>query len=242
MTNVPPEADAAPRPNEQGAEAPPEDLARQCLTVYRPRPGEEGDLWAPTVGPVEIPPGWDFLSRGEAFITRQVKKGPHWVLKGRFNNRGGYTPVLGVYAPAESIAAARVRDKQTTEQRARARHGSQTRRDEAEKRYRVDFEQACVQFLDLAPEHEEFARSIAREVTEHACVKHSGRVGRSGKLPLADKAALAVRAYVRHVYTDYEQYLPKGLEEEDYWEVKGDAQAEVDRFLQQHRAGGSGVR
>ena len=217
------------------------ELAQQCLTVYRPRPGEAGDLWTPNAGVVEIPPGWGFLPRGNAFITRQVKQGPHWLLKGRVNRKGRYTPVLGVYAPAEAIAAAQARAEQTEEQRAPAREKSRARRDQAEERHRAEFEEACFQFLNLAPQHEELARSIARQASERACEKHSGRVGRTSRLALDQKAELAVRSCIRHAHTDYEKYLAGELPEATYRAVKDDAQADVDRFLRQHRVRGDGV-
>ena len=83
-----------------------EDLAKQSLVVYRTRPEEGGDVWTPEHGAVSIPEGWQFLPRGDAFVTRRVKQGPHWVLKGRYSRKGGYTPVHGVYAPAEAIVDA----------------------------------------------------------------------------------------------------------------------------------------
>jgi len=235
MTKTLRDADGiTPRNNEHAAVSPAE-LAQRCLTVYRPRPGEAGELWIPSVGPVDVPAGWEFLPRGDAYVTRRVKKGPHWMLKGRFNKRGGYTPVLGVYAPAEAIAAARVLAEQTEKRRAPVRQRSRARRDLAEERYREEFEQACLRFLNFAPEHAELACSIACQAAERACEKRSGRVGRTSRLTLEQKVELAVRACIRHAHTDYEQYLVAELPEMEYREVKDDAQADVNRFLCQHR-------
>jgi hypothetical protein len=68
----------------------------------------------------------------------------------------------------------------------------------------------------------------------------SGRVGRTTKIPLEKKAELAVRAYIRHNYTDYEERLDSvkiPLEQDDflYREIKAEAQEDVDIFLSQHR-------
>jgi hypothetical protein len=235
MTNTVPDADGITSHGDDQAAVSPAELAGRYLTVYRPRPREAGELWTPIFGPVEVPHGWEFLPCGDAYVTRQVKQGPHWVLKGRFNRRGGYTPVLGAYAPTEAIAAARVRAQQTEEQRAPIRERSRTRRDQAEERYRAEFAEACLRFLDFAPEHQELACSIARRATEQACEKHSGRVGRTSRLELDQKAELAVRACIRHAHTDYEEYLVGKLPEMAYREVKDDAQAAVDHFLYQHR-------
>jgi hypothetical protein len=47
----------------------------------------------------------------------------------------------------------------------------------------------------------------ARTIAEHACEKHSGRVGRTAAAKELDPETvdLAVRAYIRHVHTDYDR-------------------------------------
>jgi hypothetical protein len=65
-------------------------------------------------------------------------------------------------------------------------------------------------------------------------------VGRTRKLPIQEKAILAVRAYIRHKYTKYEdQLLDFGfpLEPGDYLyrEIKSEADEAVDKFLTSHR-------
>src|SRR5262245_4900807 len=84
----------------------PPELAGRTLMVWQARDAEDGDVWSPEHGNLRIPEGWCFLSRGDAFITRHAKRGPHWVLKGRPNRKRRYTPVLGIYAPARSIEEA----------------------------------------------------------------------------------------------------------------------------------------
>jgi len=55
-----------------------------------------------------------------------------------------------------------------------------------------------------------------REITiaEHACMKYSGRVGRSAAAKHLDEIAvtLAVRANVRHIMTEYDELLSKGYD------------------------------
>lgn len=50
---------------------------------------------------------------------------------------------------------------------------------------------------------------IAMEVAEHACRRHSGRIGRTAAAKaLSDEAVdLAVQAHVRHQHTSYDDYL-----------------------------------
>ena len=63
------------------------ELAKKVLIIHRPRPGEPGDFWTSGYGVVSIPDGWEFLPRGNTYITREVKKGPHWILMGRYIGR-----------------------------------------------------------------------------------------------------------------------------------------------------------
>jgi len=53
----------------------------------------------------------------------------------------------------------------------------------------------------------------AEEIARHACEKHSGRVGRSASAKELDpgKVTLAVRAHIRHLHTEYDSLLAKGL-------------------------------
>jgi len=47
------------------------------------------------------------------------------------------------------------------------------------------------------------------EIAEHACLKYSGRIGRSAAAKKFDEYAiqLAVIAHIRHVETEYDEYL-----------------------------------
>lgn len=173
-------------------------LAKEVLFIVRSRDGEVGEYSTSEYGNIRIPNGWVFLPRGDAFITRQVKKGPHWVLKGTYNRKGGYTRIKGVFAPAETIKTAQAAAEATKVRRKIAREKARPRREKAEQQYRHDFEEACLCFLDFAPAYSELAREIAAETASLACEKHSGRVGRTGLIDLAAKAAFAVRAYIRH--------------------------------------------
>jgi len=51
-------------------------------------------------------------------------------------------------------------------------------------------------------------------IAEHACRKYSARVGRTAAAKSLDAVAidLAVRAHVRHVETEYDMLLARGVE------------------------------
>lgn len=227
------------QPKSYSSAPPPDDLATKTLIVWRSRTGDHGMYWTREYGDIPIPPDWEFLPPGNAFVTRRVKKGPHWVLIGTYNRRGGYTPVLGIFAPAVAIQTAKAADAASAAERSQARSSAQKQRDKAEAQYRKEFEDACMRFLDFAPMHQELAKEIAQQATQVACEKHSGRVGRTSLIPLADKVSLAVRAYIRHSHTDYESSLPQSrgfLDHDVYLDARKAAHADVTRFLDEHRA------
>ena len=69
-------------------------------------------------------------------------------------------------------------------------------------------------------------------IAEFACLKYSGRVGRSAAAKSLDEAAvrLAVIAHIRHLETNYDELLAKGLERHDAREQVAD---EIRRVLAQ---------
>lgn len=214
------------------------DLVGKVLILYPSRSDEEGDYWTANHGNVEVPEGWEFLPRGDMFLTKRVKQGPHWVLKGRRNRKKGYTPVHGVFAPASAIREAEAAAEATNAKRGKAREAGRAARDREEEQYRATFEEACLKFLDFAPRYRNLAVRIARETTAHACQKHSRRVGRTRLIDLEDRAALAVRANLRHRYTRYEFEVAGAealMDDEAYRLARANAHENVDLFLEKHR-------
>lgn len=211
------------------------------LPVWRAREGD--GYWNPDRGNLSVPDGWVFVPVGDAFVTREVKKGPHWVLLKR---RKGYTATLGVFCPEANLAAAEARRDGTAVSRERQRAAGRVSRKRAESRYRAEMEGAVLDFLAFRPEHAALARGIAAGAAAQATVVGSGRVGRTRKLTLAQRAELAARAFLRHRHTDYETQLGEmagesellsGRDSDDplYREVKQDARRRVDGFLASHR-------
>ena len=213
-------------------------LERLNLDVYDTRDG----LWNPELGELQLPDGWEFLSAGDAFITRHVKAaGVYWVL---WQPRGKNRPhrrQLGVCAPISTIEQARARAAATEQKRADNRVVNRASRDRAEARYRVELARAVRAWLEFPPEQSELADDIARGVADHAAVVDSGRVGRVRTLTLEERARLAARAYIRHRYTDYEHRLGDldlflaEIDDVDYREIKNEAHDAVDQFLTEHR-------
>jgi hypothetical protein len=64
------------------------------------------------------PDGWEFLATGDAFVTRRVKAaGVYWSLWRPRDRNHPHRRLLGILAPAATIAQARVRAKQTADER-----------------------------------------------------------------------------------------------------------------------------
>ena len=72
-------------------------------------------------------------------------------------------------------------------------------------------------------------------IAEHACLKYSGRIGRSaGAKSLNEEAIrLAVIAHIRHAETPYDKLLARGFER---WEAREQVTAAVDQVLAQWEA------
>ncbi|MBI4288078.1 MAG: DUF2293 domain-containing protein [Chloroflexi bacterium] len=212
------------------------DHADEVLWVYSSRT-PDGGWWHPKYGDVKGPEGWEWLPSGDAYITRQVKQlGLHWVV---VKKRKEFTQAIGLLAPADNIQQARRLAEETESRRKEKRAVSAKQREKKEQDYATKFARAVLDFLAFAPRHRKLAQKIAEGTARQATVVGSGRVGRTAKLELAEKAELAARAYIRHTYTGYEDRLLKNglfdLDRETHHYLKSEAHEEVDEFLERHR-------
>ena len=113
--------------------------------------------------------------------------------------------------------------------RARHREREAVRREEVDSKYVEEFAARVRERFPGCPTGRE------REMAEHACLKYSGRIGRSALAKAMDEAAvrLAVVAHVRHRETEYDELLAKGHER---WQARADVEEAVDRVLQKWEA------
>ncbi|MBI3855896.1 MAG: DUF2293 domain-containing protein [Planctomycetes bacterium] len=81
--------------------------------------------------------------------------------------------------------------------------------------------------------------SEANEIARHACEKYGGRVGRSASAKEFEPKAieLAVRARIRHRFTNYDDLLFEGMTVTD---AGAEIRPDLDRVCDQWRAGGEG--
>ncbi len=153
---------------------------------------------------LQAPSDWELLPPGDAALTRRVKAaGPTWTIK---QKKGRKVFSLGVWAPAERIAAIRaeLESERSTEAYANRRAADKARRERKQNAYVEDFRGAVLTFLDFAPSYAELAEQMADAVTRHATPVGSGTVARTQRIPIEKRAESAVIAWLRHQTTAYD--------------------------------------
>jgi hypothetical protein len=103
-----------------------------CLDVYETQDG----YWNPDHGDVEVPPGWEFLASGDAFVTRRVKADGHywqaWLPKTRSRQ---HRRLIGLWAPKATIDAAGRAAEESATTRAKKRDANARGHAAHEQRY-----------------------------------------------------------------------------------------------------------
>ena len=167
-----------------------------------------------------------FLPRGDAALTRRASR--YSSLKAvlvRFSRSRNRYERQGVLVEEAALARAEQECLADSDARSRARERRAERDAEIDVRYRGEFASHIRRLYPGCPDSEAIA------IAEHACLKHSGRVGRTADAKRFDPEtiALAVRAHVRHVHTEYDQLLGTGW---DRHEARDRVLPQVDRLLE----------
>lgn len=110
------------------------------------------------------------------------------------------------------------------EVRARRREREAERMAELDQKYMERFAKRVRELFPLCPHGREVV------IAEHACLKYSGRIGRTATAKSLDESAirLAVIAHIRHAETPYDDLLATGL---DRWEARARVEGKVDAIL-----------
>ncbi len=149
-----------------------------------------------------------FLPSGNAALTRRSRKHSglsaivlKWSKTRRRYERQGILVEEQAISKAETECLA---DKDAREQR---RIRETERRSQQDVAYIKQFANEIRQHYPKCPQ------KTAKSISEHACLKYSGRVGRSAFAKTLDKNAirLAVVAHIRHAETPYDNLLMSGL-------------------------------
>ena len=117
----------------------------------------------------------------------------------------------GLLVEEEALAKAEAECLADEEARRRRRERNAERQAQLDEQFVARFAQRIREVFPSCPTDRE------RAIAELACLKYSGRVGRSAAAKQLDEDAvrLAVIAHVRHVETDYDTLLSRGLERFD---------------------------
>ena len=166
-----------------------------------------------------------FLPSGEAALTRRARK--HSTLTAvvlQWSRARKRYERQGLLVEAEALEQAEQECLADSEARARRREREVARRVELDRHYVESFAERVRDLFPGCPAGRE------QVIAEHACLKYSGRVGRSAAAKNLDENAirLAVIAHIRHAETDYDELLASGY---DRRVARAQVTEAVDRIL-----------
>lgn len=172
-----------------------------------------------------------YLPAGDTALTRRARKHSRLsavVLK--WSRARQHYERQGVLVEEAGLAQAEQECALDEVAREAARVRAAERRAEIDVQYVADFARRIREVFPRMPAGRE--QAIAR----HACLKYSGRVGRSSAAKAMNEEAvrLAVVAHIRHEETDYDACLGRGV---DRHEARSQVQARVESVLERWKAG-----
>jgi len=171
------------------------------------KPGN-GDTFISGSGEVLTPPSdWEFLSAGDPGVTRKItSSGIYWRVQVKIGKR---IISKGVWAPADIIRKARkeVEDLRSTEAYKKKLESTRNLRLKKQLLYEKDFFESVKDFLSFNICYKEIEHKLAEAVTQHAVPVGSGTVARTKTIPVEERAAKAVIAWMRHKTTAYDSMV-----------------------------------
>lgn len=176
-------------------------MAQEERIVQFGRDGQLLDLQGQVVTP---PQGWVFLPAGDAGLTRKVTaRTGFWRVQARMGRR---IISKGIWALESVVAEARteVEAQRDTPQYQQKLASDRRRRAAKQEVYEGDFLQAVRAYLNFAPCYQYVEQAMAEAITRHAVPVGSGTVARTTRIPLEERAAHAVIAWMRHQTTAYD--------------------------------------
>ncbi len=171
-----------------------------------------------------------FLPAGDAAVTKRTCK--HSTLVAvvlKWSRPRKRYERQGLLVEAQALEQAEQECLADNEARARRRQREAARRAELDRGYLVRFAVRVRELFPRCPSEREVA------IAEHACLKYSGRIGRSAAARSFDENAvrLAVIAHIRHTETQYEELLARGHER---WYARAQVEKVVNRVSTQWEA------
>lgn len=166
-----------------------------------------------------------FLPSGDAALTRRARK--HSTLAAvvlKWTRARKRYERQGLLVESEALERAERECLADSESRARRREREEARRAELDRQYVQRFAIRIRELFPRCPSRREVA------IAQHACLKYSGRVGRSATAKSLDEKAvrMAVIAHIRHAETQYDELLMRGYER---WDARAQVEEVVRRVL-----------
>ncbi len=166
-----------------------------------------------------------FLPSGDTALTRRSRK--HSKLSAvvlKWSRARKRYERQGLLVEEEALKTAEGECLADNDVRARQRERQRERAAILDRQYIKHFAEHIREFFPKCPAKSEV------EIAEHACLKYSGRVGRSAQAKKIDEKAirLAVIAHIRHKRTSYDNLLAKG---HDRWDARDEVESEVQNVL-----------
>jgi hypothetical protein len=146
-----------------------------------------------------MPKGYGFLPKGIRYKTLHCRKLTHDAGKTLYIVVDAKKQQLGLRVPNFILHQVHRQAKETLP----------ARRAAVEKRDAASIDAAAA---DLEEQFHKMPEKEKVLVLKHGFRKHSGRVGRTGTIPLPRKVLLAVIAHVRHRHTKYDSLLAHGMQ------------------------------
>lgn len=168
---------------------------------------------------------YEFLPPGNAALTRRSKSiSDKCGVVYTWNQRRKRFERKGQYVTAVSIVEAKISCEKDQEKRNTNNVKAAERRVVQDKEYIEAFGIAILRFYPSCPANKE------KEIAEHACLKHSGRVGRTAAAKEFDREMIdrAVEAHIRHSETNYDYQFGIGKLKR---EIRTDVKNEVVRIM-----------
>jgi hypothetical protein len=169
-----------------------------------------------------------FLPTGDAALTRRARKYSTLsavVLK--WSRARKRYERQGLLVEAQALDLAEKECLADSDMRQRRQERDAERRAGLDSEYVTKFARRVRELYPACPEGRE------RDIAEHACLKYSGRVGRSAGAKSLDENAvhLAVVAHIRHTETNYDALLNEGSDRHDARiQVAGQIDQVLDRW------------
>jgi hypothetical protein len=171
-----------------------------------------------------------FLPAGDAALTRRARK--HSILVAlvlKWSRARKRYERQGLLVEEQALEEAERECLADSEARARRRARETKRRARLDREYIEHFALRVRELFPRCPTSREVA------IAEHACLKYSGRIGRTAAArDFNEKAVrLAVIAHVRHVETRYDELMARG---HGRWDARAQVQEEVERISSEWEA------